>query len=158
MFEFYAILTGAVTLAGGFHAWRITRDPFHPGVLIAPLFFYFYCVWPWIINRHGELAVLFTVEQLEHTTIIYLLSISALYAGLLKFAECRLSGPGEQQPRPDSLSLQQYQIRPRISRLKGRVIQHSIGLYSRFKSTSRAVARPLQFRFCFRTPDPGFLE
>ncbi|VFN03209.1 MAG: hypothetical protein BECKG1743D_GA0114223_107523 [Candidatus Kentron sp. G] len=85
MFEFYVILTGAVTLIGGLWAWRTTRDPFYPAVVITPLFFYFYCVWPLIIERHGELAFLFGPEQLDYVALLYLFSIAALYAGLLQF-------------------------------------------------------------------------
>jgi len=51
------------------------------------LFLYFYCIWPLTINRPGGLPDYFTIAELEYVTLVYLISIGALYLGMTNFPE-----------------------------------------------------------------------
>ena len=83
MFE---VICGLITLfivGAALYAYLVTRDPLHPAIFMAPLFCYFYGVWPIILNREGKLAVLINENYLQQAAFIFLLSIVALYFGLL---------------------------------------------------------------------------
>lgn len=83
MFTWYTVATGVVVGLLALRAYGGTRDALHPAVLMTPLFLYMYCAWPLILNRDGGLYRYFSPGQLEHVALLYLLSISGLYLGLL---------------------------------------------------------------------------
>lgn len=85
MFLLFVIATGLVTASFGFYAFSRAKDATHPATFTSPLFLYFYCVWPLMINRPGGLPDYFTIGELEHVALVYLLSIVALYLGLTNF-------------------------------------------------------------------------
>lgn len=85
MFEFVVIATGLVSASLGLYAFSRARDATHPATFTSPLFLFFYCVWPLIINRPGGLPDYFTIAELEYVSVMYLLSIGALYLGMINF-------------------------------------------------------------------------
>lgn len=83
MFEYFYALTAIVALAGAIYAFRKTRDALHPAIFLAPLFIYFYGVWPLLLNVDGGLQSLFDDTDLDYVATLFLLAIVCLYAGLL---------------------------------------------------------------------------
>jgi oligosaccharide repeat unit polymerase len=83
VFELICVLTLGVAAVGALWAFASVRDPLHPAVFLAPLFGYFYGLWPVLLNREGALHTLFPGGLLEFAALIFLLSIAAMYAGLL---------------------------------------------------------------------------
>jgi len=83
VFELICATTIGVVALGAFWAVTVVRDPLHPAVFLAPLFGYFYGVWPILLNREGRLEAILPDGSLEFAALIFLLSIAALYAGLL---------------------------------------------------------------------------
>lgn len=83
MFTWYTATTGVVIVFLALRAYGSTRDALHPALLMSPLFIYMYCAWPLILNRNGELHQYFSPSQLEFVALLYLLSITALYLGLV---------------------------------------------------------------------------
>lgn len=79
----YTAATGVVILLLALRSYAGTRDALHPAVLMSPLFVYMYCTWPLTLNRDGDLYQYFSPDQLQYVSLLYLLSISALYLGLL---------------------------------------------------------------------------
>jgi hypothetical protein len=84
MFEFICLLTGAIIAGGMLWVYSKSGDALHPAVVIGPLFIYFYCVWPLILNRDGQLEQVFPQEDLIYTSMVFCLSIASLYLGLQK--------------------------------------------------------------------------
>ena len=84
MFEFYLACTGILVLVCALYAFSQTRDALQPAVFTAPLFIYFYSIWPFLLNRSGGLPHYFTPSQLEYVALLNFVSIGALYAGFLK--------------------------------------------------------------------------
>lgn len=71
-----------------------TKDGLHPALLTSPLFIYMYSAWPLILNREGAFYQYFSPDQLEYVSLLYLLSITALYVGLLSGGKrSRVDGP-----------------------------------------------------------------
>ena len=83
MFELVCALTLGVVALGALWVLGKVRDPLHPAVFMAPLFAYFYGIWPVLLNREGALQTLLPGGLLEFAAVIFLLSIAAMYAGLL---------------------------------------------------------------------------
>ena len=83
MFTWYTVATGVVVLAFALNAYARSRDALHPAVVMSPLFLYMYCVWPLALNRHGNLYQYFSPGQLEYVSLLYLLTVSSLYLGLV---------------------------------------------------------------------------
>lgn len=84
MFTWYTVATGVIVLLCALRAYTSSRDALHPAVLMSPLFVYMYCAWPLILNRNGDLLNFFSPSQLESVSLLYLLSITALFLGLLR--------------------------------------------------------------------------
>lgn len=76
-------LTFAAVLILGFFAFTRSKDAMHPATFMSPLFLYFYCVWPLLINRPGGLPMYFSPEELERVAGLYFVCIVALYLGML---------------------------------------------------------------------------
>lgn len=57
----------------------------HPATFVSPLFLYFYCIWPLLINRSGGLPDYFTSDELGYVAGLYLLCIAGFYLGMLNF-------------------------------------------------------------------------
>jgi len=76
------ILTGALIALGALIAYQRTRDALHPAVILAPPFLYFYSIWPLILNRGGVLEFFLPSDFYWHASIVFLVSIAALYVGL----------------------------------------------------------------------------
>lgn len=85
VFDYLWALTGVVVLTGAVVAYRKTGDAFHPAVVLAPLFGWFYSLWPFTLNIDGGLLTMFSGAQLDYTGTLFFLAISLLYAGLLRF-------------------------------------------------------------------------
>jgi oligosaccharide repeat unit polymerase len=85
MFESLLIATGLLVFASAYYAFAQTRDALQPAVFTAPLFIYFYSIWPLLLNREGGLPEFFTAAELAYVAGLYLASIAALYAGMLKW-------------------------------------------------------------------------
>jgi len=83
VFELICAFTIGVVAFGAFWSFATLRDPLHPAVFLAPLFGYFYGIWPILLNREGRLESILPGETLEFAALIFLLSIAALYTGLL---------------------------------------------------------------------------
>lgn len=88
MFDYLCALTALLTLAGAVYAYRKTRDPMHPAIFMAPLFMYFYGVWPLLLNRDSGLQDLFGNAELDYVATLFLFSIACLYIGLLTIPWC----------------------------------------------------------------------
>jgi len=105
MFELMCALIIVVSAGGAFWAITLLRDPLHPAVFLAPLFGYFYGVWPILLNRHGRLEAILPEGSLEFAALIFLLSIAALYAGLLhRLPRLRSLPPPNLNPFGDRLT------------------------------------------------------
>ena len=76
------LLTGLVIAIGALIAYWRTRDALHPAVIMAPPFFYFYCVWPFILDRNGDLEFYLPNDFYWHASIVFIAAIFALYVGL----------------------------------------------------------------------------
>ncbi|MFO7640504.1 MAG: oligosaccharide repeat unit polymerase [Candidatus Competibacteraceae bacterium] len=85
MFESLLIATGLLVFASAYYAFAQTRDALQPAVFTAPLFIYFYSIWPLLLSREGGLPDFFTAAELAYVAGLNLLSIAALYAGMLKW-------------------------------------------------------------------------
>lgn len=83
MFTWYTLATGVTVGLLALSAYGRTRDALHPAVLMSPLFIYMYSAWPLILNREGDLYQYFSPGQLEYVALVYFLSITGLYVGLL---------------------------------------------------------------------------
>lgn len=83
MFAWYTLATGVAVGLLALAAYGRTRDALHPAVLMSPMFIYMYCAWPLILNREGSLYQYFSPGQLEYVALLYFLSITGLYIGLL---------------------------------------------------------------------------
>jgi len=94
MFFWYTLATGVAVGLLTLNAYGRTRDALHPAVLMSPLFIYMYCAWPLILNREGNLYGYFSPSQLEYVALLYFLSISALYVGLLSGSKRKGSPSG----------------------------------------------------------------
>ncbi len=83
MFELSCVLIILVSAGAGVSAFLATRDPLHPAVFVAPLFAYFYGLWPLVLNRDGQLEGVLHKSYLQHTSFIFLVAIAAMYIGML---------------------------------------------------------------------------
>jgi hypothetical protein len=105
MFELTCITIGALAAAAGTRAYLVAQDPLHPAVFVSPLFVYFYCIWPLVLNRDGALEALLHRGYLEHAGAIFLLSILAMYVGMLqRLHRLRGAPPAEVNPFGDRLT------------------------------------------------------
>lgn len=120
MFELMSVAIVLVVGVGAVWAFAASRDPLHPAVFVAPLFAYFYGVWPLVLNRDGQLESLLHRTYLEHTSLIFLLSIVAMYCGLLSGVR-RLSSapPAEINPFGDFLTPEMSQRLVRLALFMG---------------------------------------
>src|SRR5262249_12646939 len=64
-------------------AYSKTRDALHPAILMAPPLMFVYCASPILLNSNGGLLYFFSSGELGYVALVYLLTIIALYAGLL---------------------------------------------------------------------------
>src|SRR5262245_32401008 len=83
MLEIILVATGGVILVGLYVAYDQSKDPFHPAVMLAGPFAYFFSVWPLLLNRSGGLEEYLPRDKLEHAALLFLCSIVALYVGLV---------------------------------------------------------------------------
>ena len=83
MYEFLVSLTAATIVIGAIYAYQTTKDALHPAIVLAPTLLFVYGVWPFILNSDGGLNRLFTHGELDYVGMLYLVSIVALYIGLV---------------------------------------------------------------------------
>ena len=83
MFEIYCVLTGALIVFFGFTAYRQSRDALHPAIVLSPLFLFMNAVWPILLSRDGGLTVFLSEEALEKTALLYLITLTFFYCGLI---------------------------------------------------------------------------
>lgn len=83
MFELICGSTAALCCLGAFACYAKARDAMHPGVFLAPLFGYFYGVWPLLMNYEGDLQAMLDTSYLNYASVLFITSIAALYAGLM---------------------------------------------------------------------------
>lgn len=76
------LLTGFVIAVGALRAYSQSKDALHPAVVMASPFAYFYSLWPMLLNREGGLTRYLAAERIEQISLLFLLAIAALYAGL----------------------------------------------------------------------------
>jgi len=83
MFELISVVIILVSGGAGVGAFLATRDPLHPAVFVSPLFAYFYGLWPLVLNRDGQLEGVLHESYLQHTSLIFLVTIAAMFIGML---------------------------------------------------------------------------
>jgi len=105
MFEFICLVTGAIILGGMLLAYVRSGDALHPAVIVGPLFIYFYCVWPLILNRDAQLHDLFSPDDLVYTSSVFCLAIACLFLGLQKSARLGRAGLSSRQVSLFAVSL-----------------------------------------------------
>lgn len=102
MFEINVVLTGLIITAIALYAFSRSRDAMQPAVFMSPLFVFFYCIWPLLINRPGGLTDFFTADELGYVSYLYLFCLAAFFAGLANWPrgisrKTRLQGVGESE-------------------------------------------------------------
>jgi len=83
VFEILCAAIAVVCALACLTAFSATRDALHPAVFISPLFGYFYGLWPIMLNNDGGLEALVNPSDLAKVALVFLLSLSALFVGLL---------------------------------------------------------------------------
>jgi len=82
MFETMVWITGILCAGGMIRFYAKYRDPFHPGVLMLPMFAFIYVVMPLYQINAGDLFVYVSEERITWVATIVLIGLICLIAGL----------------------------------------------------------------------------
>src|SRR5262245_55186650 len=89
MILLFGLLTVFIIFAFIWRAWADTRDALHPACYLGLMFAYVYAYRPFVLDLGGWAEGLFSTSQLFWVSSINLLSIVALFTGLLWHSRLR---------------------------------------------------------------------
>ena len=81
MFEFYLWGVLIISIIGLLMAFGLTRDCFHPLMILLPMILVIYWYTPWVLARDGQLDPFLDIEQRDFVQTIYFFGVVALLLG-----------------------------------------------------------------------------